>query len=143
MSARGYDDLHVRPTLRFAFAVAGRPTVLTKGAAYRGATLAAIAKRCYCYHGSNRADDPPEACEYHDAAHRWGYFDDEGSERRRRVMGRLTDIYKVEDAKALTALERPALDLSNMRKDQLEEILVAVDWHLANGRHRPARRRRK
>lgn len=59
------DQLHVRPVLRFAFAVKGRPTVLTKRAAYQGAVRAAVARQCTCSHGS----DYTEPCDYHAAIH--------------------------------------------------------------------------
>jgi hypothetical protein len=140
----GLERLHVRPVLRFAFEVEGRATVFTKRAAYRGACLAAISKRCDCYHGTGAPDDPSEICEYHAAVQGFSNDDDRDSlGRRRRVMSRLEAIYKAEDAKRLDDIGRPALDLSHMRLDDLERILVAVDWHINTGRHRPRRRRRR
>jgi len=138
--------LHVRPTLRFAFAVEGRKASLTRVAAYRGARLAAIAKRCECYNGTGAPDDPREVCDYHSALEDGGAGeadpDYEEAQRRLKVLDRLVAIYKAEDKKAIADLERPALDLSHMRQDELEMILVAIDWHLTNGEHKPARKRR-
>ncbi|MGD8341912.1 MAG: hypothetical protein PVH89_14115, partial [Gammaproteobacteria bacterium] len=98
-------------------------------------------KRCDCYKGSSEPDDRPEVCEYHAAIDGVAYDGEAAFERRHRAMARLEDIYKVEDAKRIEDLGRPALDLSHMRLDDLEEILVAVEWHLAHGHHRPRRRR--
>jgi hypothetical protein len=129
-----FASLHVRPVLRFAYAVEGRATVLTKSAAYRGAPLAAVKKRCDCYHGTGGPDDMDDPCSYHMAIHL------RGEQRERAVLARLERIYKAEDERRLAEMTRPAVDLSHMRLDDLELIQVAVDWHLTNGRHRPRRR---
>jgi len=139
------DRLHVRPKLRVVYAVDGRPDVLTKDAAYSGSVLAAVAKRCDCYQGSGRPDDPSEVCLYHDAitAARHGYEPEyEGAGRRLAVLVRLGKIHKAQDKAAIAAADRPVLDLSHMREDDLHEIAVAIDGHLANGKHKPARRGR-
>lgn len=124
--------LHVRPTLRFAYSVDGRPDVLTRKAAYAGAVRAAIAKRCDCYEGTGQPDDLSEPCLYHLAM-------DGGLPelaRQRDVVDRLRRIYKVEDRAALASMRRPTLDLSRMSKQDIETLQVAADWHLANGAYR-------
>jgi hypothetical protein len=128
MSLSGF---HVRPVLRFAWAVDGRPACLTKKAAYRGAVKATVKRRCDCS-GSGSREDPTYVCEYHDALLSQGP-DASVLRFRQRVMARLERLYKRRDAQTAASLDRPVLDLSHMTKDELEQVLVAVDYHLQHG----------
>lgn len=154
----------VTPTVRFAWK-RGRKTVLSGNGVYQslaavrvdqmmarddepavfnqevgGWSEPAFEGRCRCRPLSNEerlhrvlghaVADHRERCVRH--SEKW----------RARIVHRLAAMYRAQDAKN-PLHEAAPFDLSHFTADQLDQLQVAIDWHRAAGKHKPAKRTRK
>jgi hypothetical protein len=137
----------VTPTVRFAWKL-GRKTVISGRALYTRlaanridailastyepgqyedgyCTIPSGSGRCHC-----RARGDTSHCTEHN------------EDRKAVVVARLAALYLVADARH-PLHEAAPFDLSHFTEDQLDQLQVAIDWHRAAGRHKPAKRTRR